>query len=339
MTGTLPETRDRRDLTVDACRETDEPAVLALLASAFGRWPTSLDAEPGAFFRWKHKASPFGPSTTLVAKVDDQVAGFLALMPWRLRFAGATHETIRGVDIAVAPGFQRLGVAKALIATSRSTYSSDVALGWSNPNDRSRSGVLKSGRRRVDGIARFVGSGGALSGTARRLVASGGPYPTGDADESLAAALGDEALLERVLSAPSPTGRICTAHDVDFLRWRYGQQGHYRAVVSEHPRAGAGIAIFRTQQRGRFSVACVCELLTERDDGEVVRKLLRRVRHGAQADFLVCAFTSSRAAGRCGLVRLGRTAMIAANPIHDGLAPDPTQPSSWELSLGDLELI
>jgi GNAT superfamily N-acetyltransferase len=328
-----------RNVTVGACSEADEPAVLALLASAFGRWPRNLDAEPGAFFRWKHKTSPFGPSIRLVAKVDGDVAGFLALMPWRLSFAGTIYETIRGVDIAVAPDFQHLGVANALIAAARSSYSPDIALGWSNPNERSRPGVLKSGRKRVDGLPRFVGSGGAGLGTAKRLFASGPPSPADEADESLVVALADEPLLERVLSGPSPIGRISTAHDVDFLRWRYGQQGHYRAVVSEHPRAGAGIAIFRTQTRGRFSVAFVCELLTELDDEGVVRELVRRVRQSARTDFLVSAFTSPRAARRCGLVRSRRTAMIAANPLRDGLAPNPTQASAWALSLGDLEVI
>ena len=339
MIGEPGEARVERNVTVGICGEAEEPAVLALLTSAFGRWPRGLDAEPGAFFRWKHKASPFGPSIGLVAKVDGEVAGFLALMPWRLSFAGSTYKSMRGVDIAVAPDFQRFGVAKALIGASRSNYSSDIALAWSNPNERSRPGVLKAGRKRVDGLPRYVGSGGAGLGTARRLFASGAPPPADEIDEGLSAALADVALLERVLSNPRPTGRISTAHDVDFLRWRYGEQGHYRAVVHEHPRAGAGIAIFRTQTRGRFSVAFISELLTERDDEGVERDLVRRVRQRARTDFLVCAFTSSRAALRCGLVRSSRTAMIAANPLHDGLAPDPTQASSWALSLGDLEVI
>src|SRR6202042_2471381 len=130
----------------------------------------------------------------------------------------------------------------------------------------------------------------------------------------------------RVLSGPASPERICTAHDPEFLRWRYGHLGCYRAVVSEHPRAGAGLGIFRVQQHGRFSVAHVFELLAERDDGAVARRLVRRVRERARADVLTCTFRSSWTAGRCGLVRSGRTAMIAANPLRGGLAPDPTHP-------------
>jgi GNAT superfamily N-acetyltransferase len=328
-----------REVTVSAYVEANEPEVLSLLAGAFGRWPTDLDGEPSAFFRWKHKTSPFGPSIGLVAKVDGEVAGFLALMPWRLSFGGTVHETMRGVDLAVAPDFRHLGVAAALIAASRSSYSGDLPLAWSNPNEKSRSGVLRAGRKRVDGLPRFVGSGGAAVGAARRLGTAGSSSSADGIDESLGSALGDGALLERVLSGPGPIGRISTAYDADFLRWRYGHRGDYRAVVSEHPRAGAGIAIFRTRMRGGISVTRVCEILTQGGDERVVGELVRRIRRRARTDLLVCAFTSSRAAWRCGLVRFGRTAMIAANPLHDGLEPDPTQASSWALSLGDLELI
>ena len=333
----VPDGTDRsRDVTVGAYRAASEPAVLALLGDAFGRWPTGLDVEPAAFFRWKHESSPFGPSTRLVARVDGEVAGFLALMPWRLRFAGGVHASMRGVDLAVAPGFQRRGVAGALIAASRGNYPSDVALSWSNPNERSRPGVLNAGRKRVDGLPRFVGLGGSAAGTARRLFASD---PTPPGDESLAATLADDALLERVLTRPGPVDSISTAHDVDFLRWRYGQQGDYRAAAGELPGSGAGIAIFRTEAQGRFSVARVCELFTESEDEKVVRMLMRQVRQRARTDFLVCAFSSSRVAWRCGLLRSSRTGMIAANPLHQGLAPDPTRASAWALSLGDLELI
>ena len=141
-----------------------------------------------------------------------------------------------------------------------------------------------------------------------------------------------------MLTCPGSTGRISTAYDSDFLRWRYGGD-QYRAVVGEHPRAGAGIAIFRTQMRGRFSVTRVCELLTERDDERVERQLLRRVREVARTDFMICSGTSSRVAFRSGLVRSNRTATIAANPLRSDLTPDPTRASSWALSLGDLELI
>ncbi|HEY2570920.1 MAG TPA: hypothetical protein VGI27_05580, partial [Solirubrobacteraceae bacterium] len=63
----------------------DEPRVLELLQDAFGAWPRGWDGvQPAEFFRWKHHASPFGRSTMLVAELDGELAGFIALMPWRL---------------------------------------------------------------------------------------------------------------------------------------------------------------------------------------------------------------------------------------------------------------
>jgi GNAT superfamily N-acetyltransferase len=206
------ETGVKRNVSVCAYREENEPAVLALLAGGFGRWPTSLDVEPGAFFRWKHMTSPFDPSIGLVAKVDGEVAGFLALMPWRLCFGGAAYKTMRGVDLAVAPDFQGLGVANALIAASRSNYFSEIALAWSNPNERSRSGVLKSGRKRVEGLPRYIGFGGTALGAAKRLFPSDPPLP---ADESPVVALADEALIERgcfpVRLRPGASPRLTTS--------------------------------------------------------------------------------------------------------------------------------
>ncbi len=330
--------RTGHGVTVEAYREADEGAVLALLTRAFGRWPTALDTESRSFFRWKHGGSPFGASVRLVARIDGEVVGFLALMPWRLSFAGTIHETFRGVDIAVAPAFQGIGVAKALIVESRSSYSEETALSWSNPNERSRPVLWKAGRKRVDSLPRYVGLGTPVAGLPRRLLGSPTAPPPDGNDAGSAAALADEPLLERVLTGPGSTGRISTAYDGDFLRWRYGGD-EYRAVVGEHPRAGAGIAIFRTQMRGRFSVTRICELLTERDDERAERQLMRRVREIARTDFLICSGTSSRAAFRSGLVRSNRTATIAANPLRSDLMPDPTRASSWALSLGDLELI
>jgi hypothetical protein len=99
------------------------------------------------------------------------------------------------------------------------------------------------------------------------------------------------------------------------------------------------MAIFRVQRHGRFSVAHICELLVERDDRRLTRRLVRAVRQAARTEFLIVALRSDGLATRCGLVRSRHAATIAVNPLRAGLVPDPTKPHSWALSLGDLELI
>ncbi len=329
-------------IAVRGFRDEDEPSVLELLQRAFGAWPRGLDGvRPAEFFAWKHRASPFGASTLLVAEVDGRPAGMIALMPWRLRFDGRVHETIRGVDLVVEQAYRRRRVSMSLIAAARAHYGPEIALGWSNPNERSRAGVLKSGRRRVSGLALFVGPGSPTRRAVERLAVHGG-LATARAEEQASDAgdvLDDGTLLARLLAHDGGgRGRIETAREPEFLRWRYGRLGVYRALVAE--RHGLlGVAIFRIQRLRRLRVARISELLLERDDGELARRLTRAVRRASGADALTCAFPTHRAAARCGFVRAPQTTTIAANPLRDDLRPDPTSPGSWALSLGDLELI
>jgi GNAT superfamily N-acetyltransferase len=320
----------------------DRSGVLAVLQAAFGRWPRALEGvAPDEFFAWKHEQSPFGPSILLVAEADGRLAGFLGLMPWRLSFAGELRQSIRGVDIAVHPAAQRRGVSVPLIAAARERYGEEIALGWSNPNARSRRGVLRSGRRRVDSLPRYAGLGSPL----RRAARARGPARDETAvaesyERELAAVLDDETLLVRALT-PGGERRasIATARDPEFLRWRYGRLGAYRALAAEDRAGRFGVAIFRVQQHGRFCVAHVCELLVERGGALLARRLIRDVRRATASDIVVCATTSWQRAAACGLVRAPGGAIIAANLLRERLRPDPTDARSWALSLGDLELI
>lgn len=246
----------------------DEQPVLDLLQAAFGRWPRRIDGvDARLFFRWKHTASPFGRSKLLVAELDDRPAGVLACMPWRLRFGVRVRETMRGVDLAVDPRAQRRGVSMKLIAAATEGYPPEIALGWSNPNQNSRAGVLESGRRRVGSLSRYVAPGATTRGVLERAAVHAG---------------------------------LTTGHDA-------GLAG-----------ADAGAVL---------------------GDARLARRLVRAVLRAAPANFAVCAFPSPGVAALCGFVRARGTAMVAVNPRQGDLAPDPTLPKSWALSVGDLELI
>jgi hypothetical protein len=248
---------------------------------------------------------------------------------------------MRGVDLAVDPHLHRRGISLRLIGAARSRYSDEVVLGWSNPNQQSRGGSIKSGRQEVSGLRRFAGLGGSPWRTLKRLAS-----PAGAAASSLApggeragSLLADEALVARLLSRSSGADdAIVTAADAQFLRWRYGWSQAYRGLVVE--RGGrAAMAIFRVQRHRRFSVTHVCELLVEHDDRRLTRMLIRAVRQATRSDFVVAALRSHRLATSCGLVRLRHATTITVKSLRTSLAPDPTQPTSWALSLGDLELI
>lgn len=320
----------------------DRAGVLAILHAAFGRWPRAMEGvAPEEFFSWKHEQNPFGRSLLLVAEADGRLAGFVALMRWRLNFGGEVQQTIRGVDIAVHPGAQGLGVSVPLIAAARTYYGDEIALGWSNPNARSRRGVLRSGRSRVGSLRRYAGLGSPVRRVARKLARCVNAGSAGsEAQRDLAAVLADDALVARALRPGSESpALIATERDPEFLRWRYGRLSVYRALVAEDRAGRIGIAIFRVHRRGRFHVTHICELLIESDRASLARRLLRDVRRATATDLVVCATSSWRTALACSLVRARGDAMIAANPLRADLHPDPTDAKSWALSLGDLELI
>jgi hypothetical protein len=129
--------------------------------------------------------------------------------------------------------------------------------------------------------------------------------------------------------------------DVDSLLWRYDRcLADYRAVA-EH-RAGRldGLAIFRCRRRGALWELSVCELFVRPGDDEMARRLLRRVAQSAQVDYVAVVAGASLPGAlltRAGYVRspVGRIP-VGVIP-YEQYELDPTSPSSWSMSLGDLE--
>jgi GNAT superfamily N-acetyltransferase len=328
------------EVKVRAFEAKDEPGVLEVLQAAFGQWPRDLHGvAPSEFFRWKHMAGPFGPSTLMVAEADGAVIGFHAHMPWLLHAGGQILSTIRRVDLAVHPSYRRLGVSMAIRAAA--SFSNDVAFAWSNPNEQSRPGTHKAGLRTVGGVHRFVQPRGRLRGTLRRACAKGSKTPERLRIEAATAAemLQDGAPASLLLASMNELGnRLATVKDLDYLRWRYGRFDEYRAVRTDAGEGG-GMVIFRPRRHGRFWVSHVCELFVERSDRRIARNLLHRVRDAAQADFINCSFSSRNQAAQYGFVQWPGRTVLMTYPLQQNLFPDPTQRASWALSLGDLELL
>ncbi len=318
----------------------DEPQVLDVLKAAFGAWPGEIErGAPAEFFRWKHMASPFGPSVLMVAETDGEVIGFYAYMAWRFRAQVGVLTTMRGVDLAVHPAHRRRGVSLAIRAEPE--FSDDVAFFWSNPNEPSRPGSLMAGRHRVGKFPRFARPCGRLRETIRRAREQGSKTPAQLQVEADTASeiLGDGAPASALLGQAKGVGdRLQTAKDLDYLRWRYGRFEDYRAVQTDAGQAG-GLVIFRPRRLGPFWVLDVCELFVERNDYPTARHLLGQVSRTAPADFISCSFASGRDAALCGFVQSPGGMVLMAAPLQQNLAPDPTKRASWALSRGDLELL
>jgi hypothetical protein len=150
--------------------------------------------------------------------------------------------------------------------------------------------------------------------------------------------IGDSPLTSLLDHSRHAHDRLATLRTRDYLRWRYGRHADYRAIRVE--RGGAsGVVIFRCRRHGSLWASHICELLVERDDRAIVRSLLKRVREAAPVDFIRCSFTSRAEAATHGFLHHPRGLLLTISPLRRGLAPDPTRPDSWALSIGDLELL
>lgn len=354
-TGTAPRSRQSQGIAAETrtgveavirarpYRDGDEAAVLGVLQLAFGHWPLDIEGvDPSEFFRWKHLENPFGPSLLSVVEADGEVIGFAAGLQWRVRVGDRVLKAMRGCDVGVHPDFRGRSLAVELIQETQRRFPSDLAVGFTSPNQQSLSGMRRAGRRRAGDLRVFVRPTRPLRSTLRR--AFGRPAPAGEITlqaETVAEALADSeqvtGLLERT---PVRGDAVTTARDLSYLRWRYGTLPGYRAARIEAGGRLGGLAIFRVRSRGSATVTRICELLVADGDAEVRRRLLRAVRRAAPTDFVSAAFASRRAALRHGFVPAPRGRMLMVNPLRPDLLPeDPTRRESWTLSLGDLEII
>jgi hypothetical protein len=222
-------------------------------------------------------------------------------------------------------------------------FPSDLAFAWGNPNGKGAPVSLKSGWHDVGKVTRFLQPRPSLLGTIARRSKIKDPRAPADGRimaPSAAELLGDRAFVSRLLAGHEVCdGRMATARDVDYLRWRYGRFSEYRAVRTESGGRGSGLAIFRPRRHGRFSVLDVCELLVDTNDRRVGRQLVRKALDGAPANFVSWTYPSRREAAGRGFIQLPPTEVLVSYPLQQNGVPDSTRRASWALSRGDLELL
>lgn len=313
-----------------------------MLRAAFGYWPRTLDGHDlPQFFDWKHIANPLGRSIMVVAEADRAVIGFAAWQRWPMRAGERELEALRGVDVAVAPSHQGRGLHPELVRNAADQFPEQASLILSDPNTRSLRGSLRVGRIEIGTFPLLLRIHKPLRAGFRLIAATNHPEAQGTA---AAEALHDSDDVSALLAAADESnGRLGTARDVGYLRWRYGSVAAYRAVRVERGGSLGGIAIFRTYSRGRLRICKICELLVPRDEGQLGRRLLQDAMRAAAADCVTCHFptgsTPHRAAIRSGFVRLRHGPAPTVGVLKTGVVPDPTKRASWALTLGDFDLI
>jgi GNAT superfamily N-acetyltransferase len=332
----------QRDVAVRPFAAEDLPRVLELLDRSLGGGPAGR--RPPELFRWKHLDNPFGPSFMLVAECDGQLVGLRSLMRWRFLAGGATVRAARAVDTATHPAYQGMGVFSRLTLAALDQLDGQVDLVFNTPNGKSRPGYLKMGWREVGRVpvaVRVRRPARLLGGL--RAGAEPGPAPAVEARPAAAALERAEEVAELLERQPAAPGRLVTARDVGYLRWRYGAAPllDYRAVTEERAGELRGLALFRVRRRGRLWESTIAEVLAG-GDGPTSRRLLRRVAAAAPVDHLTvrppAGSSLAGAAAMSGFVPAPGGIALVANPLRGDLRPDPTALGAWALSLGDLEV-
>ncbi|MDQ6835014.1 MAG: GNAT family N-acetyltransferase [Actinomycetota bacterium] len=329
-------------------RDQDEPHVLELLQAAFGSWPREIeDQDPTELFRWKHQANPFGRSVMTVAEADGRLVGFAAWLRWRMTANDRPFGVLRIVDLAVHGSYRGHRLHPALVRHGQPHLPPDAAFTLSVTNERSRSGSRKLQAHELGVFPLLVRPRSPLRSAARRIRRRPGSPPDRSPlveAEPAAAALGDGESISALLAQTERSNdRFTTVKDLDYLRWRYGTLGIYRAVRVERGGRLTGLAIFRIRPRGRSWVSTLCEVLVFPGDRRTARRLLDQVVHAAAVDYVICQFppgsTARRAAMRCGFLRVRSGPVPTVSLLRQGVVPDPTEAASWAICLGDLDLL
>jgi GNAT superfamily N-acetyltransferase len=337
------------DLIIRAAAPSDADPILDLVRRSLGeaRVPRSRE-----YWEWKHRDNPFGPSPCLVAEADGRIVGLRAFMRWAWRAQDTIVPAVRAVDTATDAAWRGRGIFTRLtLALLEQMQQEGVAFVFNTPNQRSRPGYLKMGwisLGRVSLWARPV----RLGRMARVLMPIG---RSGREEEDPAAVVGapaaelfqDPALPGFLASLAGADDRFSTPWTRESAHWRYVAIPGlaYRAGWDLDGEDGAAVVV-RVGTRGKMRELRLCQVWvgstanSRRMGCEIVRSLM----HGTEADVATAMGLPGTAAQRV-LLRSGFVPAPRMGPVmtvrplsasRNGM--DPLRRSSWDLSIGDLEL-
>lgn len=309
-------------ITIRPYTSGDQALVLDLLRLSLGE-TQSLQRTP-ELFTWKHLDNPFEASIMLVAEAEEKIVGFRAFMRWELTTpSGDTIRCVRPVDTATHPSFQRRGIFRRLTLEAVDAARADgTHLIFNTPNPRSAAGYASMGWSRVGSI------GVLIRPSFRFLARRGRSEQTGWKSEQAGAFEFDPYL--------RPARGLRTPRRPEYLSWRF--QGHPTARYSVFAEDNSAAVVRRNIRAGRRELV-ISELF-----GDRTAPLVAAARRDASADYVVGSF-ATRTPERAAAMRSGMIPVPALNaltlyarPLVD-LGIDLAVFRSWDLTLGDLELL
>jgi GNAT superfamily N-acetyltransferase len=336
----------------------DESGVLELMKLSLGESPTLQRTH--ALWEWKHLSSPFGPSHVRLACEEAGIpVGMRAFMKWQFQVEDRTFAAVRAVDTATHPDYRRLGIFSTLTTqVVDEVQENGVDLIFNTPNEYSMPGYLNMGWHQVATIqplVKVLNYPAFALGMVRSRLGKQSPRKHG-ADEFFKETvtpapvlLERRTALEELLSQDEQCRRmqdgIRTLRSWEYLYWRYGKHPTipYWTVCTEDGGQLQSCAIFRANTRFGMKEIVLCELLLSHSDEGPARRLLDLLRASVRAEYLVAYFAEGslhrRIVDRWGFRAVpGRGMHFTVRPLASNLSPDPTSISSWQLTMGDLEL-
>jgi GNAT superfamily N-acetyltransferase len=312
-------------ITTRELDDADVVPVLNLLKASLGE-PTLLRRTP-ELFAWKHFDNPFGRSIAVLAESEDGIVGLRALMRWDLQTRdGSTLRCVRAVDTATHPSFHRRGIFRRLTEEAiELAVAEGIDLVFNTPNEKSGAGYLSMGWSEVGPI-------GAMVRPSPRVLFG---RPLVDLDDPAAFIDDPNPAVDLVVDQREPLG-LRTPRSPSYLRWRFGSHPTARYFRVD---AGDTTAVVRPNIRKDRHELVLADVFGSRP-ATAIRAVARRSRAAYVAGWFSTGSPDRAAAVRSGLIPLPwvRTLTLMARPLRP-LDVDVLDPTSWDLAVGDLELL
>ncbi len=328
-----------------------ERAVLDLLRDSLAGGPTG--ERTSAFFHWKHRDNPFGPSLALAAFDGDRLVGIRLVMRWAFRLDGKRVTAGRMVDTATHPDYRGRGIFQSLTTAALELARADTDLIFNTPNASSKPGYLKMGWQVVGVVPTSFSPVRPLQFVRGRACRPRRSRPSRGLRHQHAAAAhrprcsSTTADVAALLAAREPglrPARLVTDSSLAYLRWRYadgaGTRLPGRARRPRRPAPGAGHRPGPAAGRAARAHAGRGDHRAWRRPATCVACCAARRRSGVDhvATHLPASTASRAALVRAGFVTTARVGLTHTTLPLRPLPIDVTDASSWDLTLGDIEV-
>ena len=339
-----------RDLRYRPATEDDLLEIVTLIQHCMG---AAYPPWSPAFWDWKHRKSPFGPSPCMLAVVGDRVVGLRVFSKWQWVSGSNVVQAVRAVDTVTASDWRGRGIfSKLTLALVERVREEGTAFVYNTPNQFSRPGYLKMGWQRVGRLpvlvrpSRPAALAGRMFGRAVGRAAHRSTHETAEGGQPVEALCASPDLAAIVAGAQVNDQRLHTQRSADYLAWRFRDIPgmDYRVVWSVAD--GSGVAIvYRVGARDGLRELRICELIAapNRSSMRVGRGLVGDICRNEHPHYTI-AMAAHRTAERDILRRSGFIAVprvgpeLTVRPLVAPLSADPLRWASWRCSIGDMEL-